>query len=159
MSVYFVSDPDKPAIKIGKSSRIRKRLSELQTGNPSKLKLMGWIETLSDTKSEKMLHRKYKNFIINGEWFSITQDHVLNELKKHNGYIPKSKDAFAVVGYDRDGVAEYMGVCDWNDFELHECCPFCGCFCGMHYQEASSMYYCIECGTLTDFSELSSIEE
>lgn len=41
------------------------------------------------------------------------------------------------------------------DLEIDECYPFCGCLCGMHFQEASQMYYCIQCDTLTNFSELS----
>jgi hypothetical protein len=49
---------------------------------------------------------------------------------------------------------EYLGVWEWADLEIDECCPFCGCLCGMHFQEASQMYYCIRCDTLTDFSEL-----
>ena len=63
-------------------------------------------------------------------------------------------DALEVVGYDRDGIPEYMGVCEWADFEFYECCPFCGCFCGMHFQEASYMYHCVNCDTLTNFEDL-----
>lgn len=42
----------------------------------------------------------------------------------------------------------------WGDLEIYECCPFCGCLCGMHFQDASQMYHCLNCDTLTDFSDL-----
>ena len=51
-------------------------------------------------------------------------------------------------------VPEYLGVWEWGDLEIEECCPFCGCLCGMHFQDASQMYYCLNCDTLTDFSEV-----
>jgi hypothetical protein len=70
------------------------------------------------------------------------------------GFVAKNADAFQIVGYDRDAIPEYLGVWEWADLEIDECCPFCGCLCGMHFQEASQMYYCIRCDTLTDFSEL-----
>jgi hypothetical protein len=47
-----------------------------------------------------------------------------------------------------------LGVWEWGDLEIDECCPFCGCLCGMAFQEASQMYHCISCDALTDFSEL-----
>ncbi len=31
-----------------------------------------------------------------------------------------------------------------------KCCPFCG----MHFQDASQMYHCLNCDTPADFSEL-----
>ena len=71
------------------------------------------------------------------------------------GFVAKNADAFQIIGYDRDAVPECLGVCEWADLEIDECCPFCGCLCGMHFQETSQMYYCIQCDTLTDFSDLS----
>lgn len=35
---------------------------------------------------------------------------------------------------------EYLGVWEWVDLEIDECCPFCGCLCGIHFQQASQMY-------------------
>jgi len=70
-----------------------------------------------------------------------------------HGFVAKKADAFEITGYDGDAVPEYLGVWEWADLEIDECCPFCGCLCGMHFQEAS--HYCIQCDTLTDFSELS----
>lgn len=32
-----------------------------------------------------------------------------------------------------------LGVWKWADLEIDDCCPFWGCPCGMHFQEASQM--------------------
>ena len=72
-----------------------------------------------------------------------------------NGFVAKNADAFEVTGFDKNAVPEYLGVWKWGDLELEECCPYCGSFCGMHYQEASCMYHCLNCDTLADFSDLS----
>ena len=114
---------------------------------------MGWINTEHDASLESALHKHYKHFRGIGEWFSIGPSEVLDELKRHDGFVPKPTDSFEIVGYDKDGIPEYVGVCEWGDFEIYECCPFCGCFCGMHFQEASSMYHCINCDTLTNFED------
>ena len=69
-------------------------------------------------------------------------------------FVAKNADAFQIISYDRDAIPEYLGVWEWGDLELDECCPFCGCLCGMHFQDAAQMYHCLNCGTLTDFSQL-----
>jgi len=159
MPVYFVAEKTNDVIKIGVSNQIQRRLGQLQTANANELELMGWIVSENDYLTEKSLHRKYDSKRERGEWFSITQDDVLRELTRARGFIPKNENAFEILGYDRDGVPEYVGVSKWCDFEYYECCPFCGCFCGMHFNEAMSMYHCINCDTLTDFSELSRSHE
>ncbi len=154
MPVYFVRELRDGHIKIGVSQEIRRRLSQLQTGSPCELALMGWLESQDDFGLERDLHREYSAKRLRGEWFSINQDDVLKQLVRHQGFIPKNDNSFEVIGYDRDGIPEYMGICTWADFEIYECCPFCGCFCGMHFQETSGMYHCVNCDTLTDFSDL-----
>ena len=152
MAVYFIADRKNSLIKIGVSGDMDRRIKQLQTGNPFKLEFMGWIgEDENHFEIEKKLHEKYSDKNYSGEWFEISQDDVVYELTLHHGFIPKNEDAFKVIGYDQDGIPEYLGVWDWQEFELHECCPFCGCLCGMNYQEASSMYYCMSCDTLTNF--------
>ncbi|MGC2457952.1 MAG: GIY-YIG nuclease family protein [Gallionellaceae bacterium] len=159
MPVYFVSEKINEVIKIGVSTQIQRRLGQLQTANANELELMGWIVSEDDYLTEMTLHRKYGSKRERGEWFSISQADVLRELTLAHGFIPKNENAFEIFGYDRDGIPEYVGVCKWCDFEYYECCPFCGCFCGMHFNEAMSMYHCINCDTLTDFSELSRSHE
>lgn len=92
----------------------------------------------------------------NGEWFSIDVDEILTELKRANyGFIPVKGYAYEIISYDKDAVPEYLGVCEWADFEIYECCPFCGCFCGMHEQSDTGMFHCLNCDAITNFDFLS----
>ena len=108
MPVYFVIERPSDNIKIGVSVQIRKRLAQLQTGNPNKLELMGWITPKNDRAIEKALHKKYqdKRGLGGGgkEWFTISQDVVLRELKQAQGFIPRNVSSFEVIGYDPAGV-------------------------------------------------------
>lgn len=154
MPVYFIRQGNSGPIKIGRASEVKRRIGQLQTGNPTTLQLLGWLVASNDDAMEKQLHAHYSEYRVRGEWFDIDQDHVLAQLKKNNGFVPKKGDAFEIVGYDRDGVPEYAGVCEWADFEIYECCPFCGCLCGMHQVSEYTVYSCMNCQTLTDFSFL-----
>jgi hypothetical protein len=151
MPVYFILDSEKDQIKIGRAKDVRKRTKVLQTGNPSPLQLMGWIASLEDTREEKRLHHFYRLRRGLGEWFKISSTEVLKELQRQQGFVPTPHDSFEIVGYDGDAVPEYLGVCEWNDFEVEECCPFCGCLCGMSFQENTSMYHCLNCDAYTNF--------
>lgn len=80
--VYFITDSNH--IKIGYTKNdVRKRLKQLQTSNPNKLFLLGYIE--GDKNVEKTLHKKFSSSIIrqNGEWFSPTQD-LLDYINTNN---------------------------------------------------------------------------
>ncbi|HCL66757.1 MAG TPA: hypothetical protein DIC56_18355 [Rhizobium sp.] len=159
MPVYFIGEDENGCspIKVGVAKDIGRRKSDLQTGNPLELKLLGWITSADDFKTERDLHRRLASRRGRGEWFYIEPSDVLPFLMEvgQHGFVAKNADAFEITGYDRDAIPEYLGVWEWADLEIDECCPFCGCLCGMHFQEASQMYYCIQCDTLTDFSELS----
>jgi hypothetical protein len=160
MPVYFIIDSIHAHIKIGKSTNVRRRIQQLQTGNPVTLHLMGWIDSGDDDALERSLHEKYSKLRgAGGEWFAITSTEVLSELTRHVGYVPQRNDAFKIIGFDRDGIPEYVGAWDWGDLELHECCPFCGSLSGMHFEQASQMHYCQKCQKLTDFEELSPPED
>ncbi|MDD5285714.1 MAG: GIY-YIG nuclease family protein [Desulfuromonadaceae bacterium] len=124
MPVYFVLDTNTSQVKIGRGSDVRKRVCNLQTGNPSRLLLMGWIRVENDNEVERRLHARYQDHRGIGEWFHIGPTEVLEELQRESGFVPPPKDAFEVVGYDRDGIPEYMGVWEWADFEFYDCCPF-----------------------------------
>lgn len=157
MSVYFIyqSAAGAALMKIGRAKDIYRRRVTLQTGNPHPLLIVGWIETTSDHALEKALHGKYRAKRTSGEWFHLEPADILDDLKLagSDGFLARNADAFEIVGYDRDAVPEHLGVWEWADLELDECCPFCGSLCGMHFQDASQMYHCISCGRLSDFSE------
>lgn len=63
--VYFAEAEG--SIKIGWSSDVARRLEELQTGNPRKIRLLGAFPgTMHD---EAALHRKFGHLRLEGEWF------------------------------------------------------------------------------------------
>ncbi|MBW2003075.1 MAG: GIY-YIG nuclease family protein [Deltaproteobacteria bacterium] len=66
--IYFIRSGKKGAIKIGYSkNNIKDRMGELQVGSPELLTLIGVME--GNINKEKELHRKFKKYLIRGEWF------------------------------------------------------------------------------------------
>ncbi|TAI59625.1 GIY-YIG nuclease family protein [Bradyrhizobium sp. Leo170] len=157
MPVYFLGEEENGGspIKIGVAKNIEARKRNLQTGNPLELRLLGWIETADEFGLETRLKNELKAVRSRGEWFNIEPADILPFLVRagRDGFVAKSADAFLITGYDSDAIPEYLGVWEWADLEIDECCPFCGCLCGMHFQEASQMHYCIRRDTLTNFPE------
>ena len=77
MRVYVISaDIDgKKRYKIGYTKReVYKRLKELKTSNSANLEIELVIESKWATKIEKELHRRFKDFKINGEWFNLNEE-------------------------------------------------------------------------------------
>jgi hypothetical protein len=70
MNVYFAKAGD--YLKIGVTKDVGKRTALLQTGNPIKLELCGFIPNL-DRKTayhyEKKLHIFFSKLRVSGEWF------------------------------------------------------------------------------------------
>lgn len=159
MPVYFLlNDGDGPwRIKIGRAKDIESRRKQLQTGNPEQLKLVGEIRTEKASQLEAALHRQFKDKRVDPklEWFYIQPADVWPVLERHRpvAFVGVSGNAYEITGYDNDGIPEYAGVWEWGQFDLDELCPFCGWLGGMHFQEASWMYHCVECDTLTNFEE------
>jgi T5orf172 domain len=74
--LYLISDGEK--VKIGVSENPEKRLSQLQTGHPKRLKLIKIYNV--PNYFEKRLHRQLWMFRErhNGEWFTVN----INDLVK-----------------------------------------------------------------------------
>lgn len=158
MPVYFFGERENSCnpIKIGVAKNIGVRKRNLQTGNPLELVLLGWIEADDTFQLERHLHKRFDAARVRGEWFAIEAADILPLLMQAGraGFVTKNADSFQITNYDSDSIPEYLGVWEWGDLEIHECCPLCGCLCGMHFEDASQMYHCLNCDTLTDFSEL-----
>lgn len=76
--VYIIKCGD--AIKIGKSRKLIARLYSLQSSNAEYLEVIRLIRLENYTeagKLERELHKKYKKYKLQGEWFS---EELLNEL-------------------------------------------------------------------------------
>tara|TARA_B100000035_G_scaffold269211_1_gene242999 strand:- start:370 stop:675 length:306 start_codon:yes stop_codon:yes gene_type:complete len=67
-SLYIIQSDVTGMIKIGRSKDPQKRLKQLQTGNPNKLKLI--VEFKEQGWKEKILHEKLNKYRLEGEWFS-----------------------------------------------------------------------------------------
>jgi hypothetical protein len=70
--VYFISNGEQ--VKIGKANNVKKRLSELQTGNTTKLTLLQTIKCADSKEAfelEKKLHDDYNHLRVSGEWFKF----------------------------------------------------------------------------------------
>ncbi len=76
--VYLISDSKSYIYKIGISSNPIKRLKSLQTGNDKTLKLIKKVLCENYSKVETTLHNKYNHLKINGEWFELSEEDILN---------------------------------------------------------------------------------
>jgi hypothetical protein len=70
--VYFITDGEADAVKIGFATNVGSRLSSLGTGNFRKLTVQTEFRTYIE--AERMLHRHFKADRIKGEWFRLTGD-------------------------------------------------------------------------------------
>jgi hypothetical protein len=83
--VYIIQQKDVPDLfKIGKTKRDpKRRLKELQTGNPTELVIVYTIQSKNMHKLESSLHKKYEHSRVHGEWFRLPLSAV-EEIRKTN---------------------------------------------------------------------------
>lgn len=58
--------------KIGIAKNPKKRLKQLQTGNPELLTIIETYQTNNASKIEKALHNRYSHLRKEGEWFELS---------------------------------------------------------------------------------------
>lgn len=85
--IYFIYDSTNNAVKIGKTSDdgVYTRLSMLQIGNPTELKLLGVMPGY--TEEEEMLHEQFNTYRIRGEWFKYineVKEFILSNVQEYN---------------------------------------------------------------------------
>lgn len=69
--IYFIQTSDNRYIKIGTAEDPIKRLAGIQTSMPYKIRLIGVM--LGDYALERVLHDKFRNTRVRGEWFQTTR--------------------------------------------------------------------------------------
>lgn len=85
--VYLLSIADNSGneyFKIGITKRdIKKRISELQTGNPNEVSLLHAYESKNYKKVEKWMHRKHgqSKTLAKNEWFTLTDEQVFSFIE------------------------------------------------------------------------------
>ena len=80
--IYVIGDTSKP-YKIGFTKNPDKRLKSLQTGNPRKLSML-YKEKINENEIkyiEKQIHKELKRKQISGEWFDISLEDAILEIK------------------------------------------------------------------------------
>ena len=82
MYIYFIQQGSDGPVKIGMASDVRKRLVALKHANPYKLHLLCSIST--HRRMEQIIHRRFKNHRIRGEWFNPSPDIMsfINKIRK-----------------------------------------------------------------------------
>lgn len=77
--VYLIGEEnDENKYKIGstKCKDINKRLKQLQTGNSNPLFIKSYFETSRPFRLESMLHNKFKEYNVIGEWFELNDENI-----------------------------------------------------------------------------------
>lgn len=81
--LYLISHPH-GYIKIGVSSNPIRRLSELQSGSPYELDIIGFAGFSDPEQAEKALHSEFESHRVRGEWFELHHD-TIGQLVEDNG--------------------------------------------------------------------------
>lgn len=68
--VYLIGDPKTMKVKIGIASDPKRRLSQIQTGNPEKLVILAVFH--GNARTERELHKRFAARRKSGEWFDFT---------------------------------------------------------------------------------------
>ena len=77
--VYLIGEmKNEGRFKIGstKCIDVNKRLKQLQTGNSNELYIREFFQTDRPFRLEKMLHNRFKNANLIGEWFELNDEDV-----------------------------------------------------------------------------------
>ena len=95
--MYLIRGPkngSEQLYKIGQTSNMQDRMRNLQTGSPTKLEIVKFIQTDDALTIERKLHNTFKETRIRGEWFALKKGQVRaakklmhKNRKRHGGRI------------------------------------------------------------------------
>ena len=77
--VYLIRGPkngSEQLYKIGQTSNMQARMRNLQTGSPTKLEIVKFIQTDDALMIERKLHNAFKETRIRGEWIALNKGQV-----------------------------------------------------------------------------------
>lgn len=67
--IYFIGNTEHKICKIGRSKEIHRRIIALQTANPYDLEILK--TSSSKYLQEREYHKKFKKYLMRGEWFRL----------------------------------------------------------------------------------------
>ncbi|WP_217550094.1 GIY-YIG nuclease family protein [Streptomyces sp. GbtcB6] len=109
--VYVIGSVGSTRVKIGTSVSPKKRLKELQTGNPDRLEVL-WC-TLGGRKLEAHLHQAFADYRREGEWFDFAGLEPVGAIPaavhRHSGSTPHSGRPNIATSARRSGVRTDRG--------------------------------------------------
>jgi len=76
--IYLIQSLENSYYKVGVSKHPQKRINELSTGNPSKLKLIEVYKSEYAYQIEKSLQNSYSHLRKEREWFDMSVSHELS---------------------------------------------------------------------------------
>lgn len=80
--VYIIGSDDYDYKKIGVATHVFSRLADLQVGNPFDLKLEAIILQKNAFELEKILHKRFSDYKVRGEWFEVTTDKIIEVVRR-----------------------------------------------------------------------------
>lgn len=98
--IYLIQSLENGYFKIGISKNPSKRIEQLQTGNPSKLKLIETYKSAHANIVEKAIQRRYEHLRKEGEWFCLSIKEEVSfhkeceKIEKSIVFLKKSNNVF-----------------------------------------------------------------
>lgn len=82
--IYFIHSEESNAVKIGRAKDVDQRLKSLQTAHPHRLKVIKTFKVKGGKAAqelENILHQKFDDIRLSGEWFKAEQELLNFELQ------------------------------------------------------------------------------
>lgn len=127
IKTYFIQSGGGP-IKIGISMYVQSRLKDLQTANPFKLRLLGYIKG----NKEMEIQTNFNDLRISGEWFKGAKK-LLDWIRENTITVnhPSKKDLWSEIEIDESDVNNYGDIVidyeDISDEMFGKWCPNSAC--------------------------------
>jgi len=98
--IYLIQSLENSCYKIGVSKHPKKRVSQLQTGNSSQLKLVESYQSEHAHLIERALQRRYAHLNKEGEWFEMSISNEVSfieecrQIEKNIVFLKKNDNVF-----------------------------------------------------------------
>lgn len=79
--VYVIASSETGPCKVGITHAPEKRLKQLQTGHPAKLRIWHLLECEDARRMERIIHDTLKIHRASGEWFHLSVEDAIAEVR------------------------------------------------------------------------------